>query len=906
MAMLSRLRASWLLTPLVFIALTMLATWPMALHLGSSLNSWGDPQLQTWILAWDAHALARNPLGVWQAPIFAPYPDTLAYTDNHLALALLSSPIIWLTRNPVLAYNLMVLLSFVVTGWAVHDLAWELTGRRAAAFAAGVMFAFGPFRMAQIFHLQLLQTAWLPWGLLYLRRVLGYPRRDRPPGGPGWRDALLAGVFLGLQCVTALYYAFFAIVAAGGMVAWWAAGQVWRRWRRGAAWPWATIGWLAAVAAVAALIVVPLTLPYLRVYRTLGVVRSAAELDNWSAPLQSYLTVNAQNLLGRLPPFATNSGEWVLFPGLAALGLGLLALVWRPDRESWFWGALAAAALLLSLGTGLRWERGGPSLPLPLYGLLYDHVPGFGALRVPARWGMLVSLALAILAAQALARLQARLAQGWRRVGAGLLAALLLIDALAIPLRITNPDALATVPPVYWWLGEAKQADIRTVLELPSGPIPRGAELERITWRMFNSRVHWKQLPVAFSGIIPFGTTDLLAEIQTLPDEAALRYLQLAGVDTLVIHRDELPPDDLAALLAGLDGSGLASRRSEVGPASVYTIAPSAELARFERTPGAVFVSSDERVPGMLALALSRRWQAAGRPVVGAARIKYYGPLEPPQPGAAWPLGLLAEAEDPRPYGFTPAERVWSSNGLAFYRADGATRANLDLARRDPARTHPSYPERLSLTVGATSLTSDGQRVEWTAPITTAILELDLASLGEQTLRVGPSEVAVPAGATTVSVAAPLDEALTIEGVDLALLRVRVRGAAPASLPEAGLALRSDSAWSGSTLQVRAQSGGPGGLLLEIQGAAASDDRPIALFSGPPSAGTATQPAWDVDVLRAAAGAPAPDGRYIAYLKSAAQPDAPGLPVATFRIAGGALADPVAVPLPLTAITSGR
>ena len=117
------------------------------------------------------------------------------------------------------------------------------------------------------------------------------------------------------------------------------------------------------------------------------------------------------------------------------------------------------------------------------------------------------------------------------------------------------------------------------MLELPSGPIPRGAELERITWRMFNSRFHWKQLPVAFSGVIPFGTTDLLAEIQGLPDETALRYLQLAGVDTLVIHRDELPPDDLAALLAGLDASGLASRRSEVGPASVYTIAPSGQTA---------------------------------------------------------------------------------------------------------------------------------------------------------------------------------------------------------------------------------------------------------------------------------------------------------------------------------------
>ncbi|HYF65463.1 MAG TPA: hypothetical protein VD886_21735 [Herpetosiphonaceae bacterium] len=893
--MLSRLRASWLLTPLVFAALALLGTWPMALHLGSSLNSWGDPQLQTWILAWNAHALASDPLAVWQAPIFAPYPDTLAYTDHHLVLALLSSPIIWLTGNPVLAYNLMVLLSFVLTGWAVHDLALELTGHRGAAFAAGVMFAFGPFRMAQVFHLQLLQTAWLPWGLLFLRRTLLRPEA-------GWRPAILAGIFLGLQCVTALYYAFFAIVAAGALTAWWAAGQLWRRWRKGAALPWATAGRLVAVAAVAALIVVPLTLPYLRVYRTLGVVRSAAELENWSAPLQSYLSVNAQSVLAGIPPFASNSGEWVLFPGLAATAFGLLALVWRPTRENWFWGGLAAAALLLSLGTGLRWERGGPGLPLPLYTLLYEHLPGFGALRVPARWGMLVSLALALLAAQGLARLRGSLPPLGRRAGAGALAALLLIDGLAIPLRVTNPAALATVPAVYPWLGAPEQADIRTVLELPAGPIPRGAELERITWRMFNSRFHWKRLPVAFSGVIPFGTTDLLAAIQELPAEPALRYLQLAGVDTLVIHRDELPAEELAALLGGLDASPLLSRRAEIDAASVYSLAPSAELAEFERAPGAVFISSDERVPGVLALALGRRWQAAGRPVVGAARLKYYGPLQPPGPGEVWPLGLLAEAEDPRAYGFSAAERAWAGNGLAFYRSDGRIRANLDLARRDPDRTHPTYPERLDLTVGLISLDAGGQRIAWAEPVSPAWLELDVASLRDQTLRVGASSVPVPAGASTLSLPVALGQPLQIEGADLALLRLQVRAAGGVPPPATGLAVRSASAWDGSTLQVRAESGGPGSLLLDIQGASARDDRPIALFAGPPTGGDSRRPAWDIDALRLTDGSPAPDGRYIAYLKSASQPAAPGLPVATFRIAGGALADPVAVPLPLTAI----
>ena len=64
---------------------------------------------------------------------------------------------------------------------------------------------------------------------------------------------------------------------------------------------------------------------------------------------------------------------------------------------------------------------------------------------------------------------------------------------------------------------------------------------------------------------------------------------------------------------------------------------------------------------------------------------------------------------------------------------------------------------------------------------------------------------------------------------------------------------------------------------------------------------------FDVDLLEPAApwlkqrGEPV-DGRYIAYLKDAARPDAPGVPVAKFVIRRGALVDAAPVPLPLTTI----
>ena len=50
----------------------------------------------------------------------------------------------------------------------MYLLARELTGSRGAAFAAGMYFAFGPLRMSQISHIQMVATGWMPvalWGL---------------------------------------------------------------------------------------------------------------------------------------------------------------------------------------------------------------------------------------------------------------------------------------------------------------------------------------------------------------------------------------------------------------------------------------------------------------------------------------------------------------------------------------------------------------------------------------------------------------------------------------------------------------------------------------------------------------------------------------------------------------------
>ena len=77
-----------------FTCLTLVLSYPLILEFGDALPSdLGDPLLNAWILAWDSQRLLDGFLGLWQAPIFYPYPDTLAYSEHLLGIAVLVAPV---------------------------------------------------------------------------------------------------------------------------------------------------------------------------------------------------------------------------------------------------------------------------------------------------------------------------------------------------------------------------------------------------------------------------------------------------------------------------------------------------------------------------------------------------------------------------------------------------------------------------------------------------------------------------------------------------------------------------------------------------------------------------------------------------------------------------------------------
>ena len=122
----------------------------------------------------------------WNANIFYPEPLTLAYSEHLFGQALQVLPVQALTGNILLSYNLLFISTFALSGFSVYMLVRDLTGRPLAAFVAGLAFAYAPYRLSQLSHLQVLSSYWMPLALVGFRRYFvrvaaGEPRTASPP-----------------------------------------------------------------------------------------------------------------------------------------------------------------------------------------------------------------------------------------------------------------------------------------------------------------------------------------------------------------------------------------------------------------------------------------------------------------------------------------------------------------------------------------------------------------------------------------------------------------------------------------------------------------------------------------------------------------------------------------------------
>ncbi len=622
---------------LSYSVISLVLTWPLVLGLGSDVpGDLGDSLLNMWILAWGAEHLPQLLTGgiswaqFWDANIFHPSPLALALSEHLFGQVLQILPVYWLTGSIILCYNLLFVSTFALSAFGAYLLVRDLTGDCRAAFIAGLVYGFLPYRIASVPHLQVMSSQWMPFALWGLNRFAANHSYRALAGGTG------ALVLQNWSCGYYLLY-FAPFVPLFVLHRMWATKKLadLRIW-----------GGLIGAAVVTLVLTLPFLLPYTEAQRQFGLARPFGEVAGFSANVWSYVTASenvrlwgealrfhtrpeGKTFLGFMPwllalvaavtlvrrevaadPSISERRRWVrvllvvmtiaaalqfvALAGAVAFGgfdlkvMGATISARTPQRL--LMQLVAAAGLVLALSTRARavmgrlvrrplfffaaatllamWLSLGPAPSagdarvsgLGIYSALYNYVPGFDGVRVPARYAMVAGLFLAVMAGYgvaALIRLKADTTiapvesgflvrrspgEGGSRIAVTALAVLILIEGAAIPLELNRAWAQnEAMPPARIYPASKAPPVYARIAGLPAGSAITEFPFGDAAWEIryvYYAATHWKPITNGYSGSFPPEYSARVARLRNVSanPEAAWQALVDSGTTHVVLH----------------------------------------------------------------------------------------------------------------------------------------------------------------------------------------------------------------------------------------------------------------------------------------------------------------------------------------------------------------------------------
>jgi hypothetical protein len=565
---------------LLFVGWAVVVTWPLTSNIATYVaGDLGDPLEYAWMIGWGGHAITAQPLALFDSNMFFPLENTLVFSENLLGLAIPMAPLTRLTGNAILSTNVAILLSIAIGSFGVRRLAMALGAHGGVATLAGLAFAVAPYRVASIAHVHVLAIHFLPFALLAFLRLVR---------NPTFRGAGVLAAIVGAQWWTSMTGGAMTLLVVATAGVWWLVVR-----RDAAA---IRVVAVAAGACVAGLL---LAAPVVVAYR------AAVEdhpnyshpeievLDNSATP-SAYLfphrggglTRSAYAALAERFEPARSGHEKTLFPGaylaLATVAAVVVAAAGVASRRSHSAplhnGASAMTAPLLlcgliallgfALSLGPKWGGADDGFPLPF--ALFDKV-GVGLGRVPARFGVLVTFALALATALVLGRLRGRFLHAF----VALSALLLIVEAWPNAVQPSRAPELTEAH-------RALRGTDRTVLVLPTtewinGEIVEFPSVVREAQILWLSTANYRPMVNGYAAFLPQAYVDITKGLQIFPSESSMALLGRLRVDTVIVETSLLadtPWVDVSHHLAAWPGVRLLA---EDGTTQVWDISQAAD-----------------------------------------------------------------------------------------------------------------------------------------------------------------------------------------------------------------------------------------------------------------------------------------------------------------------------------------
>lgn len=499
----------------LYTLLALIFTWPLAAHLTTHVPgepTWAfDESTFLWNMWWLKHSL----LALQQTPlessyIFFPLGIKLTTYTFNLFNAAFGLPLQLIFSLP-LASNLTLLFSFVSSAYGMFLLSLYLlrrpqtadrrpektdhrpltTDRQSsvsnlppptpylAAFAAGAVFAFAASRMmyTALGHYNFVTSQWFPFYTLFLLKTLR---------GGNLKTIFLTGLLAAFCFYAELTFSVFLIFIT--LILW------------VSEWRMANGEWIAfirhslirltAVGLIAFLLTAPFILATLPDFLDPAYAEPGwGEGLKLSADLAGLVTptplhpLSGQNWLRELRAVVEGTGRFsdvnTLFLGYGILAVALLGYaVRRQEGRVWLWSALIFT--LLSLGPLLtiygqnRFNLDGLDVTFPLPFALLHYIPLINANRVPNRFGIPLTLSLAVLVGYAVSYITSHVSRitlhtshttryALLLISYFLFLILLLFDQYSVPLPLSD----ARMPEVYTQIGA--EPDNFSLMQLPLG-----------------------------------------------------------------------------------------------------------------------------------------------------------------------------------------------------------------------------------------------------------------------------------------------------------------------------------------------------------------------------------------------------------------------------------------------------
>jgi hypothetical protein len=525
---------------LAYGVLTVVMTWPVGARLDTHLIGDGDDM---WVHYWN---------GWWIKQVLeqggSPYFTNLLFYPNGVSLLYHNfgwvNILLWLVLGPlfggIVGYNLVFLVHIPLCGLAMFALVRKLTASSRAAFLAGLIFAFWPYRMLDANHPNMISTEGFP---LLMLAVLNLFRGERPV----W-SGMLGGALLALIG----YMRWQLVILAGFLVAAYLVYTlIWERQR----WTWRTGLGLALMAFVALAVAAPALYPLVRDQLAQGVPEDVfiVESDSrkqdllaWVLPQHQHVLSGLYNKIFPYYGYSRERSRFSAFVGHVALVLVFVgAVARRKKKETWFWVALASLCLVFAWGPHLRFNTVlHTDIPLP-YRLIGWLLP-IKLLRNPHRFTALLAVPVGVLAGYGILALETWLAKRrWGRRGVLswiwplLIASLILLDYWSAPMVTVSAD----VPDFYSAVAE-EPGDF-AVVGIPGS---RGHTEYYMYYQTVHGRPilggHVSRLPpdaLGFASTIPLiaGIYEEAPDRSCPPDlSRQLSLLSDAGFRYIVLHKE--------------------------------------------------------------------------------------------------------------------------------------------------------------------------------------------------------------------------------------------------------------------------------------------------------------------------------------------------------------------------------